>query len=178
MQFTRLRKVVKLRYGRIMKYSTRHVMALFKVSKETVRHWSQEFSTYLSPTATPAAGRHRQYTDDDLQVFALIHQMKSEGQLFEDIHASLGNGQRGILPETETSQIIAAEPRQQMMLLQGKILELEEEIDRLREFEMKAHTEAALRQRAEQQLADAQKKIEQLIEEKALLKAGINPPKE
>jgi DNA-binding transcriptional MerR regulator len=154
-----------------MKYSTRHAMTLFKVSKETVRNWSQEFSEYLSPTASPAAGRHRQYTDDDLRVFALIHEMKAEGQLFEDIRASLANGQRGHVPEAETHDIIAAEPRQQLMLLQGRVLELEQEVERLRESEKVAITERALRQRAEEQLVDAQKLIGDLYKQIGRLEA-------
>src|SRR5258707_13542651 len=109
------------------KFSTRHIMSLFKVSKETVRNWSQEFSTYLSPTASPAAGRHRQYSEDDLRVFALVHQMKGEGQLFEDIHASLQNGQRGSLAESDAHSLVASEPGQQIVLLQDRVMELEQE---------------------------------------------------
>jgi len=35
-----------------------------------VRQWSIEFAEHLSPTANPGRNRTRNYTEDDLAVFA------------------------------------------------------------------------------------------------------------
>lgn len=81
-------------------YSSATLTNLYGISRETVRQWVNEFKEYLSPGATPSAGRQRIFNDSDMRVFALIHEMKGRGALYEDIHAALKTGQRGDLPST------------------------------------------------------------------------------
>jgi DNA-binding transcriptional MerR regulator len=80
-------------------YSTGEVAARFEVSLETVRTWSREFARHLSPKATPKPNRHRAFNRDDLTVFALVSELRTQGMRFEDIHANLDSGQRGTLPD-------------------------------------------------------------------------------
>lgn len=75
-------------------YQTKDIIARFGVSPQTVRTYADEFRRYMSPTANPSVGQQRNFTDDDLAVFALIVQMKRQGATYETIHAALANGQR------------------------------------------------------------------------------------
>lgn len=81
-----------------MPYRTRHICTLFDISEETVRVWVNEFQDYLSPTATPGKHKQRLFTDPDMRVMAFVAEMKKLGRTFAEIHISLRNGQRGVLP--------------------------------------------------------------------------------
>ncbi len=97
-----------------MYYSTRHVRLLHDISAETVRNWCEEFSNYLSPTANPGKGKHRNFTDDDMRVLDLVAQMKNQGLTYEQVHASLQNGDRGNLPQlpaNEMHDLVVAEEK-------------------------------------------------------------------
>lgn len=79
-------------------YSATQVATIFNTVRETVRNWAIEFENELSPTANPGGGRQRAFTDSDLEIVALISEMKGQGKLYADIHAALANGQRGQVP--------------------------------------------------------------------------------
>lgn len=131
-------------------HTTKHVATLFNVSTETVRVYATEFSRYLSPTATPVAGRHRRYTDDDLQVFALVAELKGQGLTYEDCHAALSAGQRGDIdmPATQISvQDNALAVHEQLLALQTQVTRLEAlleaAIDRAERAEQRLERELA-----------------------------------
>ena len=160
---------------------------LFSISEATCRNWSREFERHLSVTAAPGPGRHRNFTQGDLEVFALIQELKDQGMTYEDIHVALENGQRGdppILPVEEIEALVVSEQQkqiaQQLRQLQENVLRLEAERDaalaRVRPVEdenvrLKALLESAeesARQRIDElneQLERAQKRIEDLNRE-------------
>lgn len=125
-----------------VKYQPKHVQLLFKVSNETVRLWSEEFAKYLSPTANPGKGKHRHFTEADLQVFALVSEMKAEGSTYADIHLSLANNSRGEVPALPVSEVRSLAPSQQSLMLAIQIEELTEEVEKLRQE--KEEAEASL----------------------------------
>ncbi len=90
-----------------MEYTSKHVSLIYNVSTETIRNWAEEFERYLSPTANPGKGRHRNFTAEDMGVLSLIAQMKNDGSTFEDIHASLNAGSRGEPPTLKAAEIQA-----------------------------------------------------------------------
>jgi DNA-binding transcriptional MerR regulator len=90
-----------------MSYTTRDAEAVFKVSSQTIRNWTREFSRYLSVTATPEEGRTRLFTDADMQILELISRMKDEGKQYDEIHAALQGGKRGSLPGVSSEEIRA-----------------------------------------------------------------------
>ncbi len=106
-------------------YNSRHIAALFNVTGETVRVWAEEFAQYFSPTATPGKGRHRSFSEDDLEVFALIAELKEQGQTFNDIQGALANGQRGTPPNIPPSEV-------QAIMLNEQEKRLTVEVDYLR----------------------------------------------
>lgn len=85
-------------------FTASELASLFSVSEQTIRHWSNEFKDYLSPRANPGTKRVRAYTEEDLAVLALVAEMKSRGQVYQDIHVALASGQRGQLPDLEAAQ--------------------------------------------------------------------------
>lgn len=113
-------------------YQSRHIQMLFGVSNETVRTWSEEFSQYLSPTANPGTGKHRHFTDDDLEIFALISEMKKQGQTYTDIHLALKNGQRGNVPTLSANEMITLAGNQHSLALAMRVEELQVEAQKLR----------------------------------------------
>lgn len=100
-------KMYKARSERVflVSYPSKHVLTLYKISAETLRKWTLEFRDYLSPTANPGAHKSRFYTIDDLQVISLISEQKNMGFKFEEIHANLQSGQRGVAPEIEPAEL-------------------------------------------------------------------------
>jgi DNA-binding transcriptional MerR regulator len=109
-----------------MDYTSRHAVILYKVTAETIRSWTEEFSQYLSATANPGKGRHRVFTDEDMQVFAYIHERKGQGAVFEQIHAELMNGNRGNIPALppEEVQALVSDQQEKRLALQVENLQL------------------------------------------------------
>src|SRR4051794_16913775 len=90
-----------------MAYTTRQIAALYSVSIETIRIWTLEFAEYLSPTAQPGRNKNRVYTVSDLEVLALVSELKGQGKIFSDVHLALKAGQRGAAPNLEPQEIQA-----------------------------------------------------------------------
>ena len=156
-------------------YQTKDVCELFDISRQTVRIWTAEFAEYLSPSATPEKGQQRNFSDDDMTVFALVHEVKQRGGTYENAHLQLKNGQRGNLPVEQ--KLVQAEPEMHLSTLRGQITrlsnQLESAITERDELRISAAQEKALRQRADEQLEHAQKKIDELNQEIGMLKARL-----
>ncbi len=152
------RKVAALRYTQGM-YTTGHLTTLFNVSHQTIKNYCKEFAAYLSPTATPPANRQRQFTDDDLAVLSLVVELKTAGATFEDIHAALGAGQRGLTPDT--AALTLNEPVM-LIALRQQVTDLTLQISALQADNQKKDGKIEL---LTQMLADAQDTIRQLERE-------------
>lgn len=103
---------IDLWYDFAMSYSSRHIQALFRVSGETVRSWSEEFSEYLSASATPGKGKHRVFSNDDLRVLSYVAERKRDGATFDEIHVGLKSGERGdepVLAPAEVESIVSGD---------------------------------------------------------------------
>lgn len=68
-----------------LKFGTSEVAKMLQVERETVKTWSYKFSDYLSPKANPPKGCVREYTLDDVRVFAYILMYWEEEPDFENI---------------------------------------------------------------------------------------------
>lgn len=119
-------------------YKTRDLVSLFDVSGETIRTWATEFVQYLSPTASPGPGRQRIFTDDDVRVLALVAALKSEGKVYDDIHAALKAGQRGDLEQFFVEQATEIEQGGQLAFARHQMsqlrLERDEAVEQQREM--------------------------------------------
>lgn len=148
-----------------MIYTPEDLRKRFNVAKETLRQWSIEFAPYLSPSATPTdKGKHRLYTDDDLGVLALVAELKDRGVTFDEIHLALKNGQRGDVPDDPDGLALIPQ-QQQVALIQARVLELQDEVERLKPFEGQVMVERTLREHYQEQLKIAQEEIARLNRE-------------
>ncbi|MBL8165402.1 MAG: MerR family transcriptional regulator [Anaerolineae bacterium] len=116
-----------------MPYTTQQVSGFFSLSHQTIKNYAAEFAAYLSPTATPGHNRQRQFTEDDLTVLALVVEMKRSGARYDDIHASLGAGQRGEMPGTTHTTDLAPAGTTRALLAEIKTLN-----ERIRELEQQS----------------------------------------
>lgn len=102
-------------------YKSTDVQKLFGISHETVRRWAEEFQQYLSPDATPGTGKHRVFNDDDLEVMALIADMRRKNRSPEDIAAALATGQRGDIPDSLEARELDLRASLQVQIAQREI---------------------------------------------------------
>lgn len=90
------------------KYTTRHAARLYGVKTEqTIRNWIREFAPYFSAQASPGRGTDLLLSAEDMSVLHLIGSMREDRRPVEEIHASLGAGQRGDKPEYTPDQLEA-----------------------------------------------------------------------
>jgi DNA-binding transcriptional MerR regulator len=118
-------------------FSARQVAAVFGVSKETVRTWSETFADYLSPLANPGRGRARRFNDDDMAVFQLVADLKDAGQTYAEVEEALRQGERGSPPDLapgDLQSLITSETEKRLMLqletLQKQLVQAYQERDR------------------------------------------------
>lgn len=111
------------------------------------------------------------YSESDMEVFALIVQMKGEGKLYSDVDAALMNGQRGRLPDEINSIISTEQP--ELVQLKLAITFLDAELKEAREMIQQDKGEIA---QLEKRLAEANAEIKQLNREIGRLEANIKPP--
>lgn len=70
------------------------IVELFGVSKHTVRTWSSEFASFLSPGASPSSGSKRIFDEEDLGVFGLISHLRQQNASYAEIREALAGGLR------------------------------------------------------------------------------------
>jgi DNA-binding transcriptional MerR regulator len=152
-----------------MGYSSKHLELIHNVSHETVRRWAEEFAEFLSVTANPGKGKHRIFTDEDMQVLSLVAEYKDRNSTYEDIHAALRSGQRGdmpTLPPPEVQAIVLGENEKRLALeldyLKRALQEAQHEARRaevIREENIKLKAQMEM---TEQRVGDLKDQIEQL----------------
>lgn len=140
-------------------YTVSDVARLFDVSKQSGRVWAGEFAQHLDPDANPPPGKTRQFTEDDMEVFALVAQLRQEGANYEDIHAALAAGERG-----NVEQVQAATQEQDAAPVMGlvplsAVQEFTQQLTRQYESQVTAVTEERDNLR-EQLTAERQARIE------------------
>jgi DNA-binding transcriptional MerR regulator len=143
-------------------YRNSDVQALFGVSSETVRAWSEEFSEYLSPTATPGTGKHRVFSDEDLRVFAYISSARASGMDTDEIHAGLRSGQRGDVPTVLDTRSMEIGVNLQLSIARRQIDDLQQELEISRSRESELQHKLI---RAETRLEETEKNTEQRLSE-------------
>jgi DNA-binding transcriptional MerR regulator len=154
-----------------MLYSTTDIRRFFGISRQTASNWAKEFRTYLSTLANPPEDKHKRFTPEDVEVLALVSQMKSQSATYDEIHMALKDGQRGTIPvlakDIQPVALTGAE-----LALQGRIGDLESELQaaRLQIARVQGEKEEATRLLREQ-LAEKEARIFELQRQLARLEA-------
>ena len=165
-----------------MGLNSKQVADIFGFAESTVRNWSAEFAEYLSPTATPGDRKKRDFTPEDLSVFALVAEFKQNKATYEDIHLALKMGQRGKPPDISEDQLrlIAATEGEKRASLE--IVSLQRHITDLTEMLHTARAEAAEARALAEKNASLATQVDMLTRErdeaKAKLDAAIAEAKE
>lgn len=133
------------------------IKELFDISHQTVRRWTDEFESYLSSNATPPSGQMRLFTDDDIRVFALVAEVKNRGGTYEDAHARLRAGERGVIPDEPPSeqekQLVMSQLAIQNKKLRAQLEALTQERDEALE-EIKNTREEVIRLQTKLEIAE------------------------
>jgi DNA-binding transcriptional MerR regulator len=148
--------------------TTQTVADTLGISRETLRSWCTVFEKYLSPTARPGQGKRRQFTEDDIAVFATVAQGRNDGMQFEDIGAVLSSGKR-----VDLSELKAITPRgfeNQIVALRQEITELQEQYQKSQVDNAKLQGEIDALTR---QLKEAQDKNDRLNREIGALQSKV-----
>ena len=152
-------------------YTTAHAIQMFGVTHQTIKNWSREFASYLSPSATPEQGKKRLFTLEDVKVFALVMEYHKRGLGYEDAHIALRSGQRGDVPQA--TDITATIPPSLLITLREEITSLRTQ---LKVTEQDRDKERGKTELLEKQLAEKEGQMKELYKEIAHLEA--DRPKE
>lgn len=138
-------------------YSVNQAAKLIGISKVSIRAYTakEEYQRHLSTEATPAPGKERRFTPDDLRLFRFVANHTSQGETHEQITERLTAGE---LSDFKWTPPDLTEPSEQNQAQETQLVPYE----RLQA----AHALLAdARQREENiadQLREAQEKIERL----------------
>jgi len=129
-------------------YRVSDLEKLFGVSGNTIRRWAEEFTDYLQPQANPGDEKTRVFLEGDVEVLALVSSMKGQNRApYEDIHAALKSGERGVIPDAPTA-IVASDDREklvrQIQRLEIQLEDMKREMDGLREENIRLQEQAKL----------------------------------
>jgi DNA-binding transcriptional MerR regulator len=148
-----------------MTYFSKDLSRRFNITNETLRLWTIEFRRHLSPGALPGDGRHRHFTFEDLEVLTLVHEMRQQKSSYEEIHASLDAGERGV-PSIDPAALVPLESQKQLSLLYETIERLKGQVaaleSQLADEKKRADRAEGAHDGLKQQLTDAQETIIQL----------------
>lgn len=137
-----------------MLYSMQSTSEIFNLSPSTLRNYCEAFAEFFSDHAKPPRGKHRNFTKEDLTVISLIRNIGD----YEAAYLALKNGQRGQLPDEHFEVAVSTQPRDQIILLQVRIQQLEAQVEQLQ-------SERDKRIRAEGQLELVQNMLRDAHEE-------------
>lgn len=167
-------------------YTTADVSSIYTITEQTVRTWANEFEQYLSPSANPGHRKTRLFSPSDMQIIAVVAELKGKRKTFEEIAFSIENGERGNLPampaelrqvkiseterrlserinwlqqQVEHAQVLLEQAEQDKQLLYKTQAELDVKSNRLTD--------------AEQQLVDLRKQQNELYESIGELRGEI-----
>jgi len=164
-------------------YKSGQVANLYGVTTETLRSWSKDFSTYLSPSAQAGKNKQRLYSNEDLTIISLVAELRKENLTYQEIHLALKNGQRGQPPalnpdelrelqkqakqetDPETLQNLLVRTQDTLEVVQRQLYELQEIKERNIELTTSLSHVTDERDRLQKQTTQLNKKVEQLTRE-------------
>jgi len=128
-------------------YTVSQVARHLHTSGTTIRNYAAEFAEFLSPSATPPAGKPRRFTEEDLAVLSTVFVMRGQLAPPAAIIAALHDGQR-LEPTTpastdDTSDIDApAAFTTALQVLESRLNKLEDRLEIERDARIDAEKRA------------------------------------
>lgn len=109
-----------------MIYTTGTTASLLNLSRETIRTYAEEFARHLSNLSNPGASKHRQFTEDDLKVLAVVTKFKRYGKTYQEIHEALDNGETA---DIDTSALTMVSNSRELAVMEAQIADLENKLE-------------------------------------------------
>lgn len=109
-----------------MIYTTGTTASLLNLSRETIRTYAEEFARHLSNLSNPGASKHRQFTEDDLKVLAVVTKFKRYGKTYHEIHEALDNGETA---DIDTSALTMVSNSRELAVMEAQIADLEHKLE-------------------------------------------------
>jgi DNA-binding transcriptional MerR regulator len=109
-----------------MIYTTGTTASLLNCSRETVRTYAEEFSRHLSTMSNPGSSKHRQFTEDDLKVLAVVAKFKRYGKTYHEIHEALDSGETA---DIDTSALTMVSNSRELAIMEAQIADLENKLE-------------------------------------------------
>ena len=150
-------------------FTTAHLAKIFDLTEQTIKSWSAEFASDLSPMATPPAGKRRRFTRADVEVFALVSDYRNKSVSFEEIHLALNTNQRGEVPPI-ADELAVQDTTTIIMTLKNQMASLQFHITELQSDRSEAEGQVKL---LKDQLDAKERLIRQLYEENAELRVKV-----
>lgn len=106
---------------------------MLNVGATTLKNWSKMYAPFLSDTATPKdSGHHRAYSLDDIRVFTKVIELTKQGMSHDSAYVTIANGARGELPPAYADYSLVIESKDQLVLLQAHVRDLEAQVEMLK----------------------------------------------
>jgi DNA-binding transcriptional MerR regulator len=119
------------------KLKSGYIARRLNVSPATIRHWSNEYTDFLSKRAgRPQIGQSRVYDDHDLAVMSTIAKGRDDGLTHEQIRGLLQQGEYAAVPdmpteeETEVRQSVALVPQPEYQRALDRTKQLSAELEK------------------------------------------------
>lgn len=110
-------------------HTTGQLATAFGKSEITITRWVEAFSDFLSPSAIPGPGKTRMFTDEDVEVLALVAEQRNKKRTESEIYELLKQGERGIPPTgREITVITTHQMTQALAKMEGQLKALEQDI--------------------------------------------------
>lgn len=145
----------------------------FEVSEQTIRNWSNEFASFLSPDATPPGERApRYFTPEDERILSTVATLRQQRKSYAEIAELLEEGHRVEEREAPPSgtnaeltrwqmQEVIGQQREQLATLQGRYEEAQEQAQKhITDLEEKLERERAAHLEAEKRAVRAETLLE------------------
>lgn len=159
-----------------MIYTTGTTASLLNVSRETVRTYAEEFARHLSTLSNPGTSKHRQFTDGDLSILAVVSKYKRYGKTYQEIHEALDRGETADL---DTSALTGLSNSREIAVMEAQITDLENQLETERQARIDAQTDSAVerarRVDMEKRVESLETEVRKLIKELGRLENRIDP---
>ncbi len=135
------------------------LVAILNTPESTIRKYAADYAEFLSPTASAAGGRHRDYSDHDARVLKLVIDMKAAKQDGGSIDATLKALQDSSwerLPQLDEKSLAVIPTPAALLAAQTERAVMQKEIDMLREQVIDLKAERADRDVLVKKLAEAE----------------------
>lgn len=145
---------------------SKHLAARFGISQQAIYDRASALQEFLSPSANPAKGHKRWFTEHDVSVLTFADQMLDDNATFDDIRVSLSQPNVQLPPAVLTDEEISAlmiSDKESRAILQVQVLT--NEVARLQDVNERLEIEAGKSREYREQVIRLEQQVEMVQSE-------------